>query len=161
AKERGRQAVALGEELGHPASRALALYFDTMVRQYCRDTPGVQESAEATTAIATEHGLSLWQANGLIMRGWALAKQGACAIGIAMMRQGLSDWVATGAETHRTYFLGLLAEALGEDGQVDEGLEVIAEALEMMQSTGTVFHCAELHRFQGELLLRRAESPSS
>src|SRR5262249_20918641 len=155
ARERGREAVALGTELGHPTSRTLALYFDTMVRQYCRDAPGVQENAQATTAIATEHGLSLWRANGLVMRGWALAEQGACADGIAMLRQGLTDWVASGAETHRTYFLGLLAEALGRGGQFEEGLEVLAEAQAMMNGTGAVFHGAELHRLQGEFLLRR------
>jgi predicted ATPase len=83
-----------------------------------------------------------------------LAEQGACTSGIAMMRQGLTDWVATGAETHRTYFLGLLAEAFGRAGQIEEGLEVLTEALAMMDGTGTVFHGAELHRLQGEFLLR-------
>jgi predicted ATPase len=155
AKERGRKAVALSEELGHPTSRALALYFDAMVHQYCRDAPGVQEGADATTTIGTEHRLSLWLANGLIMRGWAFAEQGACVDGIAMLRQGLTDWVATGAETHRTYFLGLLAEALCRAGQFEEGLDVLAEALAMMQGTGTAFHRAELHRLEGEFLLRR------
>jgi predicted ATPase len=154
ARERGRKAVALGAELGHPTSRALALYFDTMVRQYCCDVQGVQENAKALTAIGTEHGLSLWLANSLVMRGWALAEQGACADGIAMLRQGLTDWVATGAETHRTYFLGLLAEALGNGGQIEEGLNVLDEALTMMHGTGTVFHGAELHRLRGEFLLR-------
>jgi predicted ATPase len=151
---RSREAVALGGELGHPSSHALALYFATMVRQYCREAPAVQEGAEATRAIAIEHGLSLWLANSLVMRGWALAEQGACASGVAMLRQGMADWAATGAETHRTYYLGLLAEALGRGGQIEEGLGVLAEALAMMDSTGTVFHGAELHRLRGELLLR-------
>jgi predicted ATPase len=155
ALKRGREAIAMGRKLGHPTTHALALYFATVVRQYCRKAAAVQESAEATTAIATEHGLSLWLANGLIMRGWALAVQGACATGIAMMRQGLTDWLATGAETHRTYFLGLLAEALGEGGQIEEGLGVLTEALAMVQNTGTVFHGAELHRLLGEFLLRQ------
>src|SRR5262249_18871715 len=88
------------------------------------------------------------------MRGWALAEQGACADGIAMLHKGLIDWVATGAETHRTYFLGLLAEALGKGGQIEEGLDVLDEALTMMHGTGTVFHGAELHRLRGEFLLR-------
>jgi predicted ATPase len=155
AAERSREAVALGEELGHPSSHALSLYFATMLRQYCRDAPAAQESAEAISAIAIEHGLSLWLANGPIMRGWALAEQGACASGIAMLRQGLADWVATGSETHRTYFLGLLAEALGRGGQIEEGLGVLAEALTLMDGTGTVFFGAELHRLQGEFLLRQ------
>jgi predicted ATPase len=161
ARERGREAVALGGELGHPSSRALALYVDTMVRQYCRDAPGVQERAQATAAIATEHGLSLWRANGLVMRGWALAEQGACTHGIAMLRQGLADWVATGAETHRTYFLGLLAEALGWEGQIDEGLGVLSKALALVHETGEAFHAAELHRLKGEFLLRQGATEKS
>src|SRR5205823_7343686 len=103
----------------------------------------------------TEHGLSLWLANGQVMGGWALAEQGACASGIAMLRRGVTDWAATGAETHRTYFLGLLAEALGRGGQTEKGLGVLAEALALLQGTGTVFHAAELHRLRGEFLLRQ------
>jgi predicted ATPase len=158
ARRRSHEAVILGAELGHPTSRALALYFDTMVHQYFRNAAEVQKSAEATTAIATEHGLSLWLANGAIMRGWAQAEQGACADGIAMLRQGLTDWIATGAETHRTYFLGLLAEALSRDGQIEEGLKIVAEAIAQMNGTGTVFHGAELHRLHGELLLQQGAS---
>jgi predicted ATPase len=154
--ERSREAVALGGELGHPTTRALALYFASMLQQYCRDAPAVQESAEATAAIGDEHGLSLWIANGLVMRGWALAEQGACAGGVAMLRQGLTEWAATGAETHRTYFLGLLAEALGRGGQIEEGLGVLTEALALTHRTGTVFYAAELHRLRGEFLLRQA-----
>ena len=52
-------------------------------------------------------------------------------------------------------FLALLAEALGREGQVEEGLGVLAEALALMHRTGEGFHGAELHRAQGEFLLRR------
>jgi predicted ATPase len=161
AAKRSREAIALGKELGHPTSHALAHYFATMLRQYCREASAVRDGAEATTAIATEHGLSLWLANGLIMGGWAQAELGAPADGIDMLRKGLTDWLATGAETHRTYFLGLLAEALGRAGQIEEGLQVIANALSMMRTTGTVFHGAELHRLQGEFLLRKDDSELS
>jgi predicted ATPase len=155
---RSREAITLGRELRHPTSLALALYFGSMLHQYCRDAPAVWEDAEATMGIGAEHGLSLWLANGQIMGGWALAEQGACAEGIARMRQGLTEWVATGAETHRTYFLGLLAEALCEGGQIGEGLSVLTEAIPMIDGTGTVFYAAELHRLQGELLLRQGPS---
>jgi predicted ATPase len=155
ARERSRQAIALAKELGHPTSRALALYFAAMLHHYCRDVAAVEEHTEATTAIATEHRLSLWLANGLVMGGWALAERGDFAGGIAMLRRGLTDWAATGAETHRTYFLGLLAEALGRAGQFEEALGVLADALRLTAQTGTVFHWAELHRLRGELLQAR------
>jgi predicted ATPase len=63
--------------------------------------------------------------------------------------------VATGAETHRTYFLGLQAEALVRGGQIEPALAVLTEALAAVQGTGTVFHGAELQRLRGEFLLWR------
>ena len=158
AVQRSRQAIALGRELGQPSTLALALHFAAMLWQHCGDAPSVQENAEAATAIATEHGLSFWLAGGLVMRGWALAEQGVRADGIAQMRQGLSAWVATGSQTYRTYFLGLLAEALGRDAQIEQGLSVLAEASALMHTTGEGLHGAELYRLQGEFLLRQASS---
>jgi predicted ATPase len=49
----------------------------------------------------------------------------------------------------------MLAEALGRGGQIEEGLGVLAEALAVMDGTGEGFYGAELHRLQGELLLRQ------
>jgi predicted ATPase len=150
-----RDAVALGGELGQPSTLALAQHFAAMLRQYRREVPAVRESAEATTAIATEHGLSFFRACGQVMRGWALTEQGARAAGIAQLRQGLAAWKVAGSETYRTYFLALLAEALGKEGQVEEGLGVLVEALDQMHATDEGLHGAELHRLQGEFLLRR------
>jgi len=158
ADKRSREAVDLGRKVGHPTSHALAHYFTTMVWQYRREASAVQEGAKATMAIATEHALPLWLANGLIMGGWAQAMQGASVSGIATLRKGIADWAATGAETHRTYFLGLLAEALARGGRIEEGLDVVANALTTVQGSGTVFHAAELHRLQGELLLQKNAS---
>ena len=47
AVQRSREAVALGRELGQPSTLALALHFAAMLRQYRREGPAVQESAEA------------------------------------------------------------------------------------------------------------------
>jgi predicted ATPase len=155
AVRRSREAVALGEELGQPGTRATALYFAIVLRQYRREGPAVREVAEAAAAIATEYGFSFWLASSRLMRGWALAEQGAAADGIAELRQGLAGWAAVGSVTYQTYHLALLAEALGRDGQVGEALGVLADALARMHSSGERFHGAELHRLRGEFLLRQ------
>jgi predicted ATPase len=153
---RSREAAALAGESGQPSSTlALALHFGATLRQYRREGPAVQESAEASIAIATEHGFSFWLAAGLIMRAWSLAEQGDPASGIALLRQGLTAYKATGSEVYRTYYLALFAEALGRGGEIEEGLGVLAEALTLMQRTGECFHGAELHRLRGEFLLRQ------
>ena len=58
-------------------------------------------------------------------------------------------------------YLALLAEALGREGQIEEGLGVLTESLALMHGTGEGFHGAELHRLHGEFLLRQeaAEVP--
>jgi predicted ATPase len=161
ALERSREGVALSEESRHPNTLALAHLYAAIVGQYRRDGPVVQRNAEATLAIATEHGFSFWHTLGLIMRGWSLAKQGASTSGIAQLRQGLDGFLATGGGIYRTYFLALLAEALGWEGQTDEGLGVLSEALALMDETGEAFHGAELHRLKGEYLLRQGATEES
>jgi predicted ATPase len=69
------------------------------------------------------------------------------------MCQGLVAYRATGAEIHRPYFLGLLAEAYGKVGQPEEGLTVLVETLETVNKTEERNWEAELHRGKGELLL--------
>jgi adenylate cyclase len=155
AVRRSHEAVALGRGLGQPNTLALALHFAAMLQQYRREVSAVRGSAEITTGIATEHGFSFWLGGGLVLRGWALAEQGAWASGIAQLRQGLTSWMAAGGVTYGTYFLALLAEALGRQGQIEESLGVLADALALMHDTGEDFHGAELHRLQGEFLLRQ------
>ena len=155
AVERSSEGIALSRESRHPNTLALAHQYAAILGQYRREGPVVQRSAEAALAIATDHGFSFWRACGLILRGWALAEQGAGTSGIAQLRQGLDAFLATGGGIYRTYFLTLLAEALGREGQIEEGLGVLAEALALMDETGEAFHGAELHRLQGEFLLRQ------
>src|SRR4051794_10829945 len=55
------------------------------------------------------------------------------------------------------YFLGLLVEAHGRDGQAATGLDVATEALTRVEATGARWIAAELHRLRGELLLALRE----
>jgi predicted ATPase len=156
AAQRSCEGIALTAGSGHPNTLALAHFYAAIIGQYRRQGPAVQQSAEAALAIATEHAFSFWRACGLMMRGWALAEQGARGSGIAQLREGLDGYLVTGGGIYRAYFLALLAEALGREGQIEEGLGVLAEALALVHDTGEAFHGAELHRLQGEFLLRRA-----
>ena len=94
-----------------------------------------------------------WLALGTFFRAWPLVMQGQRSEGIAQMRQGLAAWRAIGAEFIRPYCLALLAEAHAQSGQAEEGLAVVAEALEAVETTGERFYEAELHRLRGALLL--------
>ncbi|MEK7715558.1 MAG: hypothetical protein AAB387_08925, partial [candidate division NC10 bacterium] len=91
--------------------------------------------------------------HGVILRGWALVEEGLATEGIAEMRDGLGVYRSTGTRWMEPYFLALLAEAYGTAGQPQEGLRVMAEALDVMGETRECAWEAELHRIEGELLL--------
>jgi len=66
--------------------------------------------------------------------------------------------ISLGAEVGRPLWLILLAEAYGKVGQVDEGLNALAEGLTVAHKTGEGSHEAEIYRLTGELTLRQAGS---
>ncbi len=107
-------------------------------------------------ALCTEQGFPFWLAMCTMLRGWALTEQGEMEEGMTQLRQGLAAWQATGTAILRPYWLALLAEAYGKVGQVEEGLSLLAEGLELVDKTEEHSHEAELYRLKGELLLARA-----
>ena len=153
ALQRSREAIALAQELSHPFSLTQALYWGAQLHQFCLDARGTQERAQAAMALAAAHGFAQQQAQALLLYGWALAGQGQHTEGIARMREGLEGWKATGARLLRPYYLALLAEAYGQQGQAEEGLRLLGEAQVTARQTGERSFEAELLRLQGELCL--------
>ncbi len=91
---------------------------------------------------------------GTNLRGWVLAEQGQEEKGIAQMVQGLAAYRATGAELRRPYYISLLAEAYGKEGQAEEALNTLAEALDTVNKSGERWYEVEMYRLRGELLLK-------
>jgi predicted ATPase len=147
-------AVSLAHAVSHPFSLVGALFCASLVHQLRGDAPKAQERAEAVVTLATEQGFPFFLSQATILRGWALAEQGSPDEGIAMMRQGLDAYQATGAAFVRPHYLALLAEASGKAGLVDVGLIVLDEALDMVREDGEERWKAELSRLKGELLLQ-------
>ena len=141
-----------------PTSQAVARHFAAMLHQLRGDPRRTRACAETARAIAIEHGFSFWQAGGNILSGWARAALGE-PDGHEQLRRGLFEWQATDSVTYQTYYLGLLAEVLGNHGQVNESLRSLDEALSLVQQTRESLVEPELHRLRGEVYLR-ADQPS-
>jgi predicted ATPase/type II secretory pathway predicted ATPase ExeA len=138
----------------HLYSLASAQTLAAWVHQCRREYALTRQWAEATIALASAQGFPYRVAVGQVLCGWALAALGQCSEGIAAMRAGLTGCLATGARIDHPYFLALLAEAYGRDGQVAAGLEVLDEALALVRTSRRFFYEAELHRLRGTLLLQ-------
>jgi len=156
ALQRSTEARILAQELSHPLSHAIALHFSATVHQFRREAQATQTWAEAATMLSREQGLPFWDGSATILLGWALAAQGQSEEGIGRLHQGLQTFRATGAEVQQPSWLALLAETRGWAGQSAQGLEAIAEAFAVIDTTGERYYEAELYRLKGELLLQHA-----
>jgi predicted ATPase len=150
------EAVTLAQQVAHPFSLAYALGIAAVFHQCRREMRAAQERAEAAIRLAKEQGFPYWMGLGSLLRGWALAQQGAAQEGVKQMHQGLIAHCATGAELLRPYFLALLAEAHGIMGQPEAGLTVLTEALALVDTTGERWHEPEMNRLKGILLLQQS-----
>jgi predicted ATPase len=154
------EALTQAQELAHPFSSAFALNFAAALYQFLREVQSVQEWTGAVMTLSREQGFPYWLARGTIQQGWVLAERGQSEDGITQMGQGLNIMRATGAELNRSYGLGWLATAYGRVGQIEEGLALLAEGLEIVHKTEDRHHEAELYRLKGELTLQSlAQSP--
>jgi predicted ATPase len=155
AVQHSQAARSLAQEVSHPYSLAFALVVAAVLHQYRREATAAHEQAAAATTLATEQGFAQWWGRSTVLHGWALAMQSQGEAGLAEMRQGLAADLATGSKLFRPYCLGLLAEAYGEGGHFKEGLNALAEALAVMDTTEVRFYAAELSRHKGASLLRQ------
>jgi predicted ATPase len=149
-------ALTLAQQLAHPLSLAIALYWAAILHHLRREAPLTQARAEALTTIATDQGFRVLLEQAMPLLGWALAASGHGEDGIMQIRQGLATSQAIGGARDRPYHLALLAEVSAQVGQTTEGLEALAEALATLPKSGTLWWEAELHRLRGELLLQHA-----
>jgi predicted ATPase len=114
--------------------------------------------AEALIALSSEHGFSMLLGIGSFQRASALAQQGQLQEAIAGMGAMLEAERTAGVMLGWSSRVTSLAEAHGQAGQAEEGLALMAEALELVAKTGERESEAELYRLKGELFLARSPS---
>ncbi|MDQ2730936.1 MAG: hypothetical protein M3Y56_04700, partial [Armatimonadota bacterium] len=124
-----------------------------MESMYRRDAVQAREKAEASINYSTEQGHGFWLAASTFVRGWARFREGDQSGGVDEMRRWLALFRATGAEILQSFYLGSLAEALGEIGETEEAMELVELGIRKTRSHGEVISEIDLHRIKGKLLL--------
>jgi predicted ATPase len=152
ASRRQAEGLALAHRVGHKNTLGFALMYSAMVGAFGRDVSSAAAHAATLLELSREHKLDLWAASATLVQGWAMARQGQGAAGLAVIHRGLADWRNSGAEWMRPFFLGLLAEACALSGDVQRGLDALDEALATVERTGERWPEAELYRLRGQLL---------
>jgi predicted ATPase/class 3 adenylate cyclase len=153
------EALAVASRLSH-YSVAFALCHSSVVTwalEGIRSAPAMLRSANEALAISRDQGFPMWLGEALVLRGWCLGALGECPDGIALVRQGVAAFQATGSNVLVPFFLTVLAELHAMAGQPKAGLDALAEGMKLAQITQERWAVAETYRLRGTLLLSNHE----
>ena len=151
AQQWSQRAVTLTEQHPHHFVRTMALTVAAHIAQRCREPQATQTYAAAAVALAREHGFPMWEALGLAPQGWALVEQWQSNAGIALLRRGLAEYLATESRVSEAHMVAMLAESYLRLGQADDGFTLVTETL-AEELDPSYFFQGELRRFKGERL---------
>ena len=157
ALQRSQEAVQLAQALGYAFTTVTVLMYDVILHEFRGETEAARKGAENVIALATKENLALNPAAATVIRGSALVRQGETQTGLAQLKKGLADREVLTSDLDKPRYLSRLAEAYLLTGQPEVGLEIVAEALAQVETTGEIYWAAELHRLRGEHLLLQDE----
>ena len=116
------------------------------------DLPEMQQHAEELLALSTEHGLPVFLAWATVLRGASLTELGQGQEGLSLIKQGIAGLRASGAVSGTQATLITLAWAYAMVGQPADGLNCLAEAARIIETTEERSSEAALLRLRGDLL---------
>ena len=152
-RQRSREALDMARASAHPFSLAQALGSPGVVNFFGRPFLDAR-NAVALVALAEEQRFDFWHVHGLAMRGWANAAEGRTEEGVTDLRDALAAAATMGADLVRAYGLTALAATLGQTGEVQEALSLLAEQRRLAIRTGVACQDTPVRLLEGELRLK-------
>ena len=148
------EAISHARTTANSFSLALALDYAAILHQFSRTTSAVEGLASEAMGICSDRQFAYYLAWATILRGWARATGANDREGVVELRSGLDAIEITGGRLRRSYYLSLLAEAIGHFGEVAQALEVLADAIALSDASGEHWRDSDLYRLRGRLLLQ-------
>jgi adenylate cyclase len=146
------------QKIGSDARGVLAAF--TTVARLMGNPKTARVSCDESIAIASQLGQRFFEAVGIVVRGWAIAKLGDPVTGIDEIERGMA-MMREGGALVRSFDRAGLAEAYAIAGKPRDGLEQISIALAEIERTGERCFESELHRLNGEILSLLSENDLS
>jgi tetratricopeptide (TPR) repeat protein len=151
ARSRLNDALLEARQLRHPETLAEVLSIASAVDPIT-DSPEMRRHAEELLALSTEHGFPVFLAWATAYRGASLTALGHGQEGLSLITSGMAGLRATGAVSHTSGLLMMLAWAYATLGQPVDGLNCLAEAARIIETTEERSGEAALLRLRGDLL---------
>ena len=150
-------ALNRAEALGHPLTETYVHAVAALLAQMRDDPPAALSHATAAVAIATQHGIPVFDALASTALAWATGRLG-LGDGLRLQQDALAGMARTGTAVMLTAAKATLAELAAAAGDTVAALATVDEALEIVQRTEERYYEPELHRLKAELLAARDQT---
>jgi class 3 adenylate cyclase/tetratricopeptide (TPR) repeat protein len=155
ARERMARMRAAADET-HPYEMAWAADLSADGHNLLREYERAEAFAEHALELSERNHYPLVAAWSRSALGKARAHLGRATEGIALIRQGMADFLGTGARTGIGFFAQSLTLALAREGAVDEAFETIEQTIQ--SNPPELVSRPEMLRLRGELRLKQGHS---
>ena len=152
--------LELARRIDHPFSLTYALTFAAWFHRVCGDIERSNTLAQELRRLATERGVTLYRAVGVILCGSAQCERGDLGAGLTLLEAGINEYRQTGSSVILPYWEGLLGEALRGAGRLDEAQAALERAFAAIQNHEERWCEPELMRYRARLLGSQGASAS-
>jgi class 3 adenylate cyclase/tetratricopeptide (TPR) repeat protein len=149
-RARIKEALSEARRLMHAHPLAAAFVFARSV-ELITGSLELQRCSGELMALSIEHGFPHFLGWATTFRGQSLTALGRAQEGLSQLKEGLSMVRATGTVIGTPGILISIAAACASTGRPIQGLNYLAEAAQIIETTEERFREAELHRVRGEL----------
>jgi tetratricopeptide (TPR) repeat protein len=147
-----KENVERAERLDHPFSMAIALTALAWQHLHLRDPDATLAVAERLIQLSRERTFPSYAGLGVMLRGWAIARDEHAAEGAALIEQGFAAWSSDSPGLTNTFFAMLAAEAYLRAGRRADALAVLGRGLDAVRDHDERPYGPELLRLKGECL---------
>ena len=155
AQQRSHEALSLSQQRPDVFTQGMAQLHSLLYLAFRREWEVLYERAIGLEELATAAGLPQMAALARIMLGWRCAVRDRDPSGISQLRQGIETFRNSGGDVFHASWLAHLAESLAQVGHLEESLDTLAEAFEVMHASDEYVLHAELCWLKGVLMLLR------
>lgn len=148
------------EVIGHPFTLAYIRTHIAWLYNLQNEADATQTMAERVLSTSYDHGFPYWISVCEVLFGWSLFEKGRKEKGIKRMRKGVQTYDASQIRIDRPYFSSLLAEALGECGELEEAKKIVNEAVKQIDDTSDRWMEPEVYRIRAKIY-RKLYSPET
>jgi len=152
AAELARQTVDEAAQMDHPVTLCIALIWAVSVFLWSGDLENAESNIDRFIAHAQSRSMEPYLAVGRGVKGELAIRRGNAKVGVESLKHCLKELHAARYGLLTTTFNISLIEGLLATGQLDEGMTLIDETIQLIEANGDLIFMPELLRVKGKAL---------